>query len=293
MRAEIVSEDANFISYRQVDKVTVKLRKKPQRTVICLGSLVQLWYAAGGEVVGIPRIRNFETLPEAARKLPVFGGAFSPNQEKIMSFRPDLIIYAYRYERQRSLAESLRRTGVETVGVKYDNFRDFAGLLDFFCRLNGGNMAENPEANRVVSDVERICRSVADKPKFSAAIVFATAAGFRLEGEESNIGTMINMLGGKNIAAGVPGRRVAFSYERMLMANPEVIFVVTMGEENMLKEKFKREIMSQQAWGELSAAKSGRVYFLPESLFLQMPGMRFAEAFTYLSELLYPERTAL
>lgn len=288
LSAEVVSEDAASVRFRQPDGVTVTLKKKPGRTVICLGSLVQAWYAAGGTAVGIPRIRSTETLPEAARGLPRIGSALVPNPEKVMAQRPDLVLFPLRNERCRTLAEQLRRSGIESVGVEYDNYTDFAGLLDFFCRLNGGSIRENPEAARVTGEVDGICREAAKFPPPSVAIVFAGTAGFKLEGGESNTGTMAKMLGAKNIAAGEPGKRVSFSYERLLMEDPDVICVVTMGDEAMLREKFRREIMSQEAWKELRAAKSGRVHFLPADLFLYLPGTRFPEAFRHLAKLLHP-----
>ena len=287
--AEIVSEGAESIRFRQPDGVVVDVRRKPERTVIGIGSLVELWYLAGGTAVGIPGVRSEETLPEAARKLPKIGGTFVTNPELVMSLRPDLLLYPFRHGRCRALAEQMRNTGVPTLGVDYDNYTDFAGLLDFFCRLNGSTIEQNPEAARITREVDAICRSVKHYPAPRVAIVFAATAGFKLEGEKSNTGTIAKMLGAKNIAVVEEGRRITFSYERLLMENPDVICIVTMGEVNSLREKFRREIMSQAAWRELRAAKSGRVHFLPSNLYLYLPGRHFPEAFRHMAKLLYPE----
>ena len=61
-----------------------------------------------------------------------------------------------------------------------------------------------------------------------------------------------------------------------------------MGDAEGLKEKFRRDFMERPAWKTLSAAKNGRVHFLPVDLFLYMPGPRYPEAFRELAKLLYP-----
>ena len=99
---------------------------------------------------------------------------------------------------------------------------------------------------------------------------------------------MLKMLGAGNIASGIRGVRAGFSFERLLVENPDVILVVTMGDAEALKEKFRREIMSQEAWKALKAEKEKRVHFLPADLFLYQPGTRYPEAFRYLAKLLYP-----
>ena len=289
LRAEIVSEGAESIRFRQPDGVIVDIRRNPERTVIGIGSLVELWYLAGGTAVGIPGVRSEEMLPEAARKLPKIGGTFVTNPEMVMSLHPDLLLYPFRHGRCRTLAEQMRNMGIPTLGVDYDNYTDFAGLLDLFCRLNGNSIDRNPEAARITREVEGICRSVGRYPRPKVAIIFAATAGFKLEGEKSNTGTIAKMLGAENIAVVETGRRITFSYERLLMENPDVICIVTMGDVEPLREKFRREIMSQAAWRELRAAKSGRVHFLPSNLYLYLPGRRFPEAFRHMAKQLYPE----
>lgn len=287
--AGIVSETAGRISYRQPDGAVVELTKKPKRVVIGNGSLVQLWYTAGGTAVGIPRVPSVEVLPTEARELPQIGTFSTPDPEKVLALRPDLIILLSKLERHQAAAKMFVRAGVETVLVDYSNYSDFSSLLDFFCRLNGDEKEARAESKRIGNEVDEICRKATRNPAPAAAIIFASAAGFKLEGENSNTGTILKMLGGKNIAEGMGGGRINFSYERLFVDNPEVIFVVTMGNTEALKEKFRREIMAQSAWNELRASKAGRVHFLPAPLFLYQAGIHYPEAFRYLAALLYPE----
>ena len=45
--AEVLSESAGAVVFRQPDGKAVTLRKKPERVVACYASFVQVWYAAG------------------------------------------------------------------------------------------------------------------------------------------------------------------------------------------------------------------------------------------------------
>lgn len=289
LAAEAVSEDAATMAYRQPDGSVVTLHKQPKRVVICYASLVPVWYAAGGSAVGVPRVASAAAMPEAVRGLSEIGSISTPNPEKILMLKPDLVLLLGRYERHAAVAQMLNRAGVETVLLEYANYADFASLFDFFCNLNGAPPAALAEKKRISGEVEAVCRKAAEKPGPTAAIVFAAPAGFKLESEHSNAGTILKMLGGRNIASGVEQPRVNFSYERLFVDDPEVILIVTMGEAEALKEKFRSEIMSQGAWRELRAAKSGRVHFLPAELFLYQAGTRYPEAFRHLAKLLYPE----
>ncbi len=285
--AEVVSESGDALFFRQPDGVTVRLRKHPKRTVIAFGSLAQVWYLAGGEAAAVPQVRSRETLPPAARELPEIGRTHSPNAERIVALEPDLLLLG-RFEKHRALAETARRAGIDAVCLDYANYRDFLELLELFRRLNGRGPGELPEAQNIVSEVEEICRNAAKHPPVRFAAMLATAGGFSLERDGMNISTIATMLGGRNVVASPGADRITFSYEQLLLDDPEVIFVVAMGDDAALRGKFRNEIMSQPAWQTLQASKNGRVHFLDAGLFLFQPGSRFPEAFRQLDGLLHP-----
>ena len=286
--AEVVSEESGILTYRQPDGMEVRLRKHPKRTVIGFASLAQVWYLAGGEAVGIPLVRSLETLPPAARGLPIIGQTGNPNTEQIFALEPDLLLLVGKYAKHRALAESARRAGIDAVCLEYGNYHDFLELLDLFCRLNGRKADDLPEAKRITSEIEELRRRVEHLPPVRFAALLATANGFSLERNGMTVSTMASMLGGRNIVR-APGReRIKFSYEQLLVEDPEVIFVVTMGDAGTLREKFRAEVMSQPAWQVLSASKTGRVHFLPPDLFLFQAGSRYPEAFRLLDRLLHP-----
>ena len=95
------------------------------------------------------------------------------------------------------------------------------------------------------------------------------------------------MLGAKNIRQTDSPARIHFSYEQLLVDDPDVILITVMG--TSLKERFEKEFMQHPEWKSLQSVKNNRVHFLPGDLFLYMPEPRYPEAFRYLAKLLYPE----
>lgn len=286
--AEIIREDASSLTFRQPDRVEVTITKKPRRTVVGYASLAGVWDLAGGSAIGVPDIRAKSALPDSMRKLPVIGSPTVPNVEKIIALKPDLVLLIAKLERHRAVAALLRNSGIPAVCVEYNNYNDFHKLLDLFCRINGNSVDAVPAARNVTRDIKRICSAAKDLKAPRCAIIFASSGGFSLESPRTNTGCVVSMLGARNIRKTEQPVRMHFSYEQFLLDNPEVVFVVTMGDAGGLKEKFRRDFMSRSAWKELAAAKNGRVHFLPVDLFLYMPGPRYPEAFRYLAKLLYP-----
>ncbi|EHM43707.1 hypothetical protein HMPREF0080_00144 [Anaeroglobus geminatus F0357] len=48
------------------------------------------------------------------------------------------------------------------------------------------------------------------------------------------------------------------------------------------------EFRNNPAWNVLSAVKAGRVYTLPENLFLLNPGLGYPKSVAYMARLVYP-----
>ncbi len=286
--AEIVKEDADSVTFRQPDRALVTVAKRPQRVVVGYASLAGVWHLAGGTAVAVPNIHEKSVLPESMRGLPTAGSATVPNVEKIVALKPDFVLLTAKLARHRETANLLRSSGIPAICVEYNHYRDFHALLDLFCRINGRSVDTVAAAKNVMQEVEQICFRTKDLTAPRCAIIFVSSAGFSLESPRTNTGCMAAMLGAENIRKTELPARMSFSYEQFLLSDPDVIFVVMMGDAEGLKKKFQRELMSQTAWKKLSAMKSGRVHFLPTDLFLYMPGARYPEAFRHLASLLYP-----
>ncbi len=277
------------VRYRQADGTEVALPTGARRVVPAYASLAVLWDFAGGRAVGAPTVPAKQALPASMRDLPSTGTPIVPNAERIVALRPDLVLLVVKYARHRALAEQLRSMGVAAACLKYDHYDDFRELARLFIRLTGGGEPRLAALKRVEQEVEAVCAKSRRLGRPKCAIVFAAASGFTLESPQTSTGLMAAMLGAENVVRGKGPLRVRFSYEQLLLENPEVIFVVTMGDAAGLRRKFEQEFMAQPAWKAMKAARDGRVHFLPPELFLYMPGPEYPRAFRQLARLLHPK----
>ncbi len=283
----IVSESAETIRYREVDGTETLLTKHPRRTIVGNASFADPWFTAGGSAIGVPTVRSQQALPEPARDLPRIGVLRSLNLEKIFAMKPDLVLINANLHAHRAVRHHLIDAGIPNVALDYANFHDYIGILDLFCRLNGGSVETNSTAKRIISQVRKLTEEAARLPSPRFAVLFVASGGFVLESGDLNVPTMAEMLGGTNIARQESGR-LKYSFEQLLIDDPDIILINTMGDSKALQKKFTRDLISQPAWQQLKAAKTGRVHFLPPELFLYMAGSRYPEAFLHLAKLLHP-----
>ena len=80
----------------------------------------------------------------------------------------------------------------------------------------------------------------------------------------------------------------SLTLERILMDDPDYIFITTMGESyEKAMEALRESLTGNPAWASLTAVKEGRVIELPKALFQYKPNARWAQAYDLLWSLLY------
>ncbi|MDD3119062.1 MAG: ABC transporter substrate-binding protein [Victivallales bacterium] len=284
----IVGETATTLTCREDDGNRVTIPKHPQRVVICYGSLVGVWYCAGGTALAIPEVTSRETLPEAARNLPSVGSFSHPDPERILLLRPDLVLLTGQMGQHRAVREILRQNGIASLLATYENYGDFTRLLELFCRINGTTAKECPTAAKVTTAVANITARARKLPSPRFLVLF-TGRGVTVETSIANTAMMATMLGGTNIVSTATGSRVKFSMEKVMLADPDVILIVTMGRQMAIRKKLQAGLMADELWGKLRAVRTGRVCYLPNELFLYKANERFPEAFRQLAAAMYPQ----
>ncbi|MPN58193.1 hypothetical protein SDC9_205894 [bioreactor metagenome] len=122
----------------------------------------------------------------------------------------------------------------------------------------------------------------------------ATAKSVTVELDNSITGSIAKQLRLTNIASGSKALEsdpdaTPYSLEKLVEADPDKIFVVTMGYGPEVENRIKGDVESNPAWAALSAVQNKQVYLLPEELFLLNPGLRYPEAVEHMAKLVYPE----
>lgn len=291
----IVRETPDTIICREANGKEITLHKKPKRVIVAYVSLIGLWYCAGGKAIAIPDTMNINSVPEIARALEKIGRFSSPSMEKVLSLKPDLVLLMERVEKHRAAKEILDRNGIESVLLSYENYKDFLELLDLFTRLNGSTVRENPEASRITGEVNSVLAKTAGLkgPRFIS--IQASGRDFlNADTPRAHTAYMAEMLGGVNVISSVTisgkeAKRVKLSMEKIMMEDPDVIIISSMGDTEKINGKLKRDFENDEVWKNLRAVKTGKAYFLPNRLFIYRPNEDFPEAFRQLAKIMYPQ----
>ena len=117
-------------------------------------------------------------------------------------------------------------------------------------------------------------------------LIRAFSSGIKAKAEEELAGAILKDLGCKNIADEHPSMLEDLSLEEVIAADPDYIFVTTMGKEEAALSFLEGMIEANPAWESLTAIKEGRFHVLPKDLFHYKPNHRWGESYEYLGELL-------
>jgi iron complex transport system substrate-binding protein len=286
----VLDETDRTVTTVSADGGRVVLDKNPERAVILMNSLLDLWYMAGGSAVG--RGEGDTNVPEEASGVTVVGHVANPVLERILSLQPDLVILSETITDQLRLLEPLNENSVQTIVIPYDTYDDFLRITELFIRLNSGGEQERAKVADIRGEVDRIVASVPEVPEPPRVLIlFASMGAIMAERSSSHTGAMVRALGGLNIAD-IPSfgtsDLVPFSIELVVAEDPDVVLVVTMGDLNAIRGMMARSIESNEAWSGVRAVRDGRVHYLPNYYFLYKPNERYPQAFSYLADILYP-----
>ena len=284
----ILQETEEKLLWSLPDGKQVWLTKKPGKTVVLLTSLLELWYETGGRAAA--RCAGKLNVPGPALDLPQVGTFNNPNAEKIIALQPDLVISS-NLPAFRRLVPILEENKIEYAYFDYVNFYDYSRILTLFSKLNRTEDRVNQTLERMDRRIAAIRESVREKPRPQVLVIFTTANSVSCELSTSQTGVMLSMLGAENI---IPSgfatghrTRIQFSLERIVSLDPDIILLNTMGDVAECRDRLKAEFASNPAWGGLRAIRENRFYILPKEYFLYKPNAAFADALTYMADLLY------
>ena len=280
------------------DKITVtdalgnkvSLKKNPQRVICLYNSYLDLWYLAGGTVVG--RIDNNSGVPKGAENVETVGTMNAPNVEKIIALKPDLVILRPAMKGQGQIIDILKSNNIPYLGLEYENINEYLSAMEIFTQLTGRQDLYKKYALDVKAKVDGVIGKVPTSRKPKVLLMFGTAKNVNVRLSNSSVGSMFKDLGAVNIA---DDSRVAdedstvFSMEKVIERGPDFIFVQTMGDIEEVKKRIQKDVEENPAWKSLSAVKNSKYIYLPPELYHYKANDRYGEAYEELAKILYPD----
>ncbi|MCD9024445.1 ABC transporter substrate-binding protein [Cohnella silvisoli] len=262
------------------------LNKVPQRIVTLSSSDTEIVAALGGHIVGRATALGKVYPPEAA-SIPEVGSTHGINFETLAALKPDLVIGSPSLQPQAATIEKL---GARMLLNSHNVFEEIKNSI----RLYGEVLGKEEEAEKLIKGMDGRLKKVMQSPplnKPKTLILYGAPGSFVVALPSSYPGNFLLLAGGNNVAADFPKmdtmpQYAEFSMERIVAADPDVIYLITHGDPVEVKASFKKELESNPAWKNLGAVKTSQFEVLPNDLFAANPGLRAPDAITYLNELL-------
>ena len=238
------------------------------------------------EVVGVPT--TTQTLPAQYADLPEVGQAMSPDLEIVASLEPDLFIMDSNF--QASVEESLSQYGLNTFFFETGSYSDFTNSI----KQLGVEINREDEAKKLVSGIEASVTKALEKKGDNSptvAIIFGAGENFMLATDTSYLGDLVKTLGATNITSKLEGDMssayVQFSLEQILAENPDYVLRFAHGNIEETAKMFDAAFDSNEAYQQLDAVKSGKVYDLDPTIFNVSANLEITTAIETLGEIFY------
>lgn len=259
------------------------------RVVSLYGSFAEAWTLAGGTLVGTTSDAVEERGLALGEEVAIIGSVKSPALEEVLAAAPDFVILSADTAAQVELHDALVDAGVPHAYYRVDTFEDYLEMMEQFCALTGREDLYEKNALEVERQIEGVRALTAGEEQPSVLLLRAYATGVKAKGADQLAGAILADLGADNLVERYQSLLEELSMEEILAADPDVILIVTMGDEAEALAYLEANFESNPAWAGLTAVKNDRVEVLPKELFHYKPNARWGESYAYLAKILYPD----
>ena len=268
----------------------VTLDKKPERIVPLSASFLEPLNAVDGKIVA--RVSAKTGIPDANKDLPEVGNVYNVSTEKVIEQQPDLVI-AYKGMNDK-LVQTFQDNGIPVIVLEMRTYDQVKNAVDVLGKIAGNEAkakALNDDMDKKIADI----KAKIPQDKQNIAILHSTAQAVTVQLDNSIAGSVASILGFNNVASGTTPLQdnptaAPYSLETLVQQNPDAIFVTSMGKMETIKKSMMQNVESNPAWQSLPAVQAGKVYFLPQEMFLLSPGIHYPEAVETMAKLIYPDK---
>ena len=224
-----------------------------EKTAVLSGSLAEIWQLAGGELYGVTSDAFDRPTLNLSKDVKNYGGVHSLSTENIIGDGVDFAIVSGTVADQSKITDVLDPAGVTTAVLDVENFNDYLSVLKIFTDITGREDLYITNGENVREKVDEVLARSEGKESHTILLLRAYSSGVKARGSDNMTGEMLSQLGCVNIADSDSSILEELSLEAIVRANPEYVFVTTMGEDDeAAKAQYEAVLGSNRAWAELS-----------------------------------------
>ena len=244
-----------------IDDYGNKIEAKEYKKIIVTDpGVIEILFKIGGEksIVAIGKTSRSKIYPyDKVDKLVSIGNISNLNLEKVVEYKPDLIVVSSMMLRN---VDAVKKMGYNII---VSNASSLDGILDTIS-VTGVISGKKEEAEKLRKEclikLERIEKENSKKTsKLKGAILFSTSPMIAFS-EDSIPGDVLKHLGVINIAANVPGERPILSPEYILKENPDFLAGA------MSLDNPKQIIEASNVIPKTKAGKNNNIFMLDSSV---------------------------
>lgn len=278
-----------FITFTDSVGNEVVLHERPKNVAVLFSSFADMWRLAGGDISVTVGESVERGICEPSVLLVDKGAGKSINLDLLISYKPDLVICSADIAAQSSLSDILEAADIPCANFRVESFSDYLSVLDTMTDITGNKEAYELYGTSLKERIDTLISNITQENKKSILFIRAgtTAKATKAKRAEDHFAAkMLEQLGAYNIADNAEILLDGLSVEEILRADPDYIFITTMGDEELSKA-YMDSLLSDTVWQSLSAVKNKNYYYLPKELFQFKPNGRWYEAYYALWEILY------
>lgn len=272
---------APLVSHYQDDlgrKVTIVA--EPRRIISLAPSITETLFALqlDERIVGVTSYCDY---PAGALAKERIGDTLSPNLERIIALKPDLVIVT-----TASQLESLtRQLDSLSIPVYVTNPRTIDGIIGTIRRLGeltGRTTRADELAREMEARKERIASRVGRLPQV-AVLYLLQLDPLITAGKETFLNDLISIAGGQSISGGEQADYPQFSRETVLARSPEVMLLPSRHGEGSIDVARLRQLFATTP-----AVRNNRLMTI-NSDWIDRPGPRIIDGLEQIAQALHPE----
>ena len=247
-----------------VDKYGNKIEAREYKRIIVTDpGVIEILFKIGGEksIVAIGKTTKSKIYPyEKVEKLQSIGSISNLNLEKIVEYKPDLVVVSSMMLKN---VESIKKLGYKVIVSNASNLNEILELISVVGVISG-RKNEAEDLRKVSSlKLEKIIKENHKKSSnLKGAILFSTSPMTAFS-DDSLPGDVLKHLGVTNIASNVPGQRPILSPEYILKENPDFLAGA------MSLDNPQQIIEASNVIAKTKAGKNKNIFILDSSLMLR------------------------
>ena len=283
-------------SFTDDSGAVVTLDFEPTKVAVLFSSYAEIWIDAGGSIaVTVAETVERGFADDSVTVIDPGSGHSTIDLEALISAEPDFVIGTTDYAGQVDAVSFCREAGIPAALFRVECFDDYLDVLKIFCDITGSPENYALYGTNVANEIDALFDSVgeylesADAPDILFVRAGSTDSSTKAKTAADNFAcAMLDELGANNIADERGELTGALSLEAIIEADPDYMFITTMGNEAAAIEHMD-SMLTSEGWRELSCVKESNYAYLPKELFHFKPNSRWADAYKMLVELLYPD----